>query len=308
MRPDPDTRAKEIRLLLESARRTEGGYQDMQRLLIRYSTERFLYRLGRSRFGDRFILKGAMLLEIYVPDSHRKTRDADFLLFGEYSPDGLKGTLAEICGAEHDDGLTFNPSGITVQNAGATREYPGYAARIPVRLGASNCDILLDIGFGEAVTPPARRITYPSVLPLPRPELRVYALETVIAEKFQAMVHLSVSNSRLKDYHDLAQVARTCTVDGRTLCEAITATFARRRTPIPTETPTGLSPPYFASKQRQSDWRGFLKKQALSKGTSLEEACRQIEAMVMPAARASAEGQTLKATWREKRWQVEDVA
>ncbi len=154
----------------------------------RYAVERFLFRLGRSHYVERLILKGAMLLMVYLPGTARTTRDADFLAFGQLTSQSLKSILAEVCADEQDDGLAFNTSAIAVEVAGGDREYPGYTAIIPARLGHANCDIHLDIGFGQAVEPPARRIDYPTILPMPRPRIRAYALETIIAEKFQAII------------------------------------------------------------------------------------------------------------------------
>jgi hypothetical protein len=296
-------RAKEIRNLLDAQRRKSPGYQDMQRLLNRYATERFLYRLGQSRFENLFVLKGAMLLAIYLPDAFLTTQEVEFLLSGAFTQERLKQTLREVCAIKHEDGLTFPRAGISVQAGGSDREAPGCSAVIPARLGASNCNIHLEIRFGEAVTPSAQRITFPSLLDLPRPELRAYTLETVVAEKFQAIVHLGMSNTRLKDYHDLAEIARYNRFDGELLRRAMIAAFERRRTPIPIETPLGLGSLFFGSKQRQTDWRAFLKRHGLSKRLALEDVCRYIEVLVMPVAQACVGEEILLSTWRQGAWQ-----
>lgn len=302
MTVDKAARAQEIRRMLEAERKKFVRYQDMQRLLSRYALERFLYRLGASPHAGKFVLKGALLLAIYLPDEYRSTRDGDLLAHGRYTRQSLLGMLQTICAIKQDDGLTFRPGKIDARDAGTTREYPGFVAIIPAMLGASNCDIHLDIGFGEAVTPAPATVAFPSLLKLPRPKLKVYPLETVIAEKFHAIVHLGMSNTRLKDYYDLAEIARSCQLDGATVRLAIEATFEHRRTHVPGETPAGLTSAFYDAKGKQADWKAFLRRHGLSKSGDLETACNRIEALVMPPAVACALGQAFGPVWRNEAW------
>ena len=73
-------------------------------------------------------------------------------------------------------------------------------ARIPIQV---------DIGFGDAITPAPVEIDYPTLLDAPAPHLRAYPVETVVAEKFEALVTLGMANSRLKDFYDLWLIAQT---------------------------------------------------------------------------------------------------
>jgi len=61
----------------------------------------------------------------------------------------------------------------------------------------------IDIGFGDTITPPPVETTFPTILNGPQPLLLAYPKETVVAEKFEAMVKLGIANSRMKDFHDL---------------------------------------------------------------------------------------------------------
>ena len=178
------SRAMEIRTLLDTERRKPGPYQDMQRLLVRYSVERFLYRLGLSPYRSKFVLKGALLLAIYVPNEYRSTGDGDLLAQGHFTPERLLHLFQEVCAIYYDDGLIFDSIAIEIRDAGADREYPGYVVVIPANLGASKCNVRLDIGFGQAVTPSPHLVDYPSLLDLPKPRLRIYPLETVVVRSF----------------------------------------------------------------------------------------------------------------------------
>ena len=147
-------RAEQIEKPLEQEARAKGGYYDRQRVANRYALERFLYRVGQSAYMDQFVLKGALLLVIYIPEANRPSRDADFQLRGVSTSDQLRGVLQDICKIEHNDGLRIDYQSIQIDPAGADRNYPGYTARIPVILGSLKCPIHLDFGFGEAITPP----------------------------------------------------------------------------------------------------------------------------------------------------------
>jgi len=300
--PDTWSRGRQIKAELTRVRRASAGYQDMQRLLDRYAIERFLYRLGRSRHADQLVLKGAMLLAVYIPDAYRSTRDADFLAFGSFTPQGLKGMFTEICADEQDDGLQFDTSAITVQAAGADREYPGYTVVVPTRLGEAACDVKMDIGFGEAVVPPAQRLSYPTILSMPEPSIRAYPLATIVAEKFQAIVGLGMSNSRMKDFHDLSEIARHCSLDGKAIQEAVQATFARRKTTIPDQTPVALTEVFHGSRGKKADWAAFLRRHSLPKRLDLADACADIGGFLMPVARAISAGQEFGRAWKGSRW------
>ena len=69
------------------------------------------------------------------------------------------------------------------------------------------------------------------------PRIRVYPREAVVAEKFEAMVQLGMTNSRMKDYYDLWFLSRHFEFEGSTFAAAVTATFNRRGTVIPPESP-----------------------------------------------------------------------
>ncbi len=300
-------RAKEIHRLLAEEAQMKPGYQDRQRITNRYALERFLFRLGRSPHAEKFVLKGAMLLAIYVPEANRPSKDADFQLRGVSTPEGIQNILREVCAISCDDGLMLSDEGITVKAAGADREYPGYSASVPARLGAINCPIHLDFGFGEAITPPPVIVEYPSMLSLPRPRLKVYPISTIIAEKFEALVSLAMSNTRMKDFYDLSKIADFCDLDGEELKEAIAATFQKRGTAVPASIPIALTPMFYENDVKVKAWNAFLKASSLKASLSPKEralsvACRKTEVLVMPVVRAIIEAHPLHRKWRYGEW------
>jgi hypothetical protein len=168
---------------------------DFNLLLTRFAIERFLYRLAASPFNERFILKGAMLLQMWLPEIGRPTRDLDLLGFGDLSSDHLRQVLAAICvQPAPDDGVNFVPDSVTVQAIREQDEYGGQRATFGGYLGQARLHVQVDVGIGDRLTPPAEWIEYPSLLDLPRPRLRAYRPETTIAEKLHAMVVLDLQN------------------------------------------------------------------------------------------------------------------
>jgi hypothetical protein len=132
-------------------------------------------------------------------------------------------------------------------------------------LDGARCPVQADIGFGDAVTPAPEESDYPVLLDdLPTPRLLVYPRYTVIAEKFHAIASLGMTNSRMKDFFDLWVLTRDSELDTSVLNRAITATFARRGTALPTTTPLGLSDEFSADNAKKTKWRAFIGRNQLA--------------------------------------------
>ncbi len=170
--------------------------EDFQLVLTRYALERFLYRLSRSPHRDSFILKGAMLFSLWVRAPYRATRDLDLLGKGDASPARMTEVFRQICALEvEDDGLEFAADSVTVEEIRDVQEYGGLRVTLTARLARARIPIQVDVGFGDAVTPPAQEVELPSLLDFPRPRVKAYQAETVIAEKLQAMVALGMATA-----------------------------------------------------------------------------------------------------------------
>ena len=139
--------------------------------------------------------------------------------------------------------------------------------RIDLRasLDGARLALQIDIGFGDAVTPAAQAVTYPTLLDdVPPPALRAHPKATVVAEKLHAVTILGMTNSRMKDFFDLWVLLHDATLDDAELHRAIEATFARRQTAMPSTQPIGLSDAFPADATKQVQWRAFLKKNKLA--------------------------------------------
>ena len=285
--------AKEIRNIGASVRarllriaRQRG--QLFELVLTRYAIERLLYRLSQSAHADRFVLKGAMLLMTWFDEPFRGTRDLDLLGYGDPTPESVLEVFREVLGREGPDGVRFDASGVQIDRIREDNDYGGLRIRTTAEIGGARIAVGVDIGFGDATEPSVEVIDYPVLLDMPAPRLRAYARETVVAEKFQAMVALGATNSRMKDYYDLWVLSQSFEFDRSRLARAIAATFARRKTAIPEEIPDALTPAFAELPVKQQQWESFKRDVAVDPG-SLRKVISALEAFLLPAAAAARE-------------------
>lgn len=282
---------------MQEAARREG--EDFQLVLTRYGLERLLYRLSQSTHKNTFVLKGAVLFQIWSTIPHRATRDVDFLARGDSSAARFEQIFRELCVATvEDDGLEFLPESVRCEGIKEDAEYQGLRIRMEARLERATIRFHFDIGFGDVITPAPAEVQYPTLLDFPGPRLLAYPKETVVAEKYQALVMLGMVNSRMKDFFDLWVMAREYGFDGTVLCQAIAATFARRQTELPADTPVGLSAGFASDAIKKRQWEAFVKKGRLSTGgIALEEVLSALRELLLPPSHAAANEAAFGQIW-----------
>lgn len=237
---------------------------DFNAVLTRYALERLLYRIGQSNYASQYLLKGALLFNLWYDMPHRPTKDIDLLGFGNNELNYLINVFKEICSIPADDGIFFDEDSVTADTIRKEGGYTGARIELFSELSKAKIKIQVDIGFGDAVTPGPIDANYPVLLKdLPSPKIRTYPIYTVIAEKFHAIALLGMANSRLKDYLDLYVLLKKEELDEEILLHAITSTFTRRKMVLPKNLPQGLSSEYVQDESRQAMWRSFLNKNEL---------------------------------------------
>ena len=288
--------------LLNQAR--ERGL-DYNQLLNRFALERLLLRLGASAHADRFLLKGALLFALWYDDPHRPTRDADLLGFGPDDAAQLIAVFRDIARMDMGDGIVFDTDSVKATAIREDTAYGGWRVTLLARIGSVRCSLQIDVGFGDAVTPEPQTIVYPTLLDdLQAPTLRAYPVYTVIAEKYQAMVMLGQANTRMKDFYDLAVIARRSSLDGATLAAAIAATFARRQTALPAQRPLALTRHFGEDSTKARQWTAFLNKNRIAAG-SLADTVALLDQLLWPPTQVAAANSPATATWQPEsaRWE-----
>lgn len=226
-----------------------------------------------------------MLFRIWEGPSARQTQDLDLLGAGD--PDAMEAIAREVVTAvvEPDDGLRFEPESVRVEPIRDAAEYRGVRARLGATLDSARILVQIDVGFGDAITPDPQEVQYPVLLDLPAPRIRVYPRETVVAEKFQAIVSLGTTNTRVKDYYDLWHLAREYAFNGATLARAVRRTFERRATGLPAEPPLGLTATYLANGDRSRQWAALASRIHTNASVSLADAGTAIADFLLPVTR-----------------------
>ncbi len=281
--------------LLNRARASNRPFNE---LLQHYAMERFLYRLSESEYGDRFVLKGALLLRVWEAPFVRPTMDINVLDRANNAPEALVAIVRAICQqAVEDDGLQFDDKSVSGAAITEDADYAGVRLRFHGKLGTARVKMQVDVGFGDVITPEPSLIDYPTLLSFPAPRLLAYPRESVVAEKFQVMLHRGMFNSRLRDYYDIWLLSRSFAFDGARLAEAIRKTCTHRDTPIPKE-PVGLSPGFAAETARQTQWKAFLRKSKLEGAPDdLAPLVEEVGRFLGPVAQALGQDRDFQNVW-----------
>jgi predicted nucleotidyltransferase component of viral defense system len=291
-----DMAASVHRRLLNKSRQTGRPFNE---LLQYYAMERFLYRLSKSAFSGRFILKGALMLTVWKAPVSRPTRDMDFLGRIDNDLGAIAGAVRDVCSTEVEpDGLEFDPETIEAERIAEDADYEGVRVRFQGNLGSARIMMQFDVGFGDKVIPRARRIQYPTIIEMPQPVLTGYSMESTIAEKFEAMVKLGPLNSRMKDFFDIWMLSQLYEFSGETLVSAIASTFKTRSTDI-SQYSSVCSAEFTADESKAKQWEAFLKRTAIESAPSQFSAVvEQISVFLGPPAEAIAKGTAFSKSWR----------
>jgi hypothetical protein len=282
--------------LQNHARATKRPFQE---LLQYYAMERFLYRLSKTPHHAHFVLKGALMLYVWDAPLARATKDLDFLGRLDNSLENLERVIREVCAADVEpDGMAFDPATVKTERIKEDADYEGVRVRFVGLLGKARVAMQIDVGFGDVVTPGAETITYPALLDFPAPELAGYPRETVVAEKFQAMIYLRTLNSRMKDFYDVWLLASQYAFDGALLAKAIVATFANRETAIDVA-PIAFTPDFTEQATTRAQWTAFRNRLPSTEACpeKLVDVVTFLSEFLLPIARAQTNDETFDRHW-----------
>lgn len=239
----------------------KSSHETFDALLGRYVRFRLLYRISRSKYADRFLLKGANMFLFWTGSMHRPTTDIDLL--DTVADDAeLKGIFSEIAALPCErDCVSFDPNGITSEPIRVGAPHGGTRLRFFGNIGNSRVRIQIDIAIGDPITPGAEQVEIPAIVKgVPTGILRCYNPETAFAEKYEAMTRLGLATSRMKDFFDLAILIHNKLVDKKILTSAIAATFAARGAPVPVELPMCLTSTFWLDPANVVRWEAFTRK------------------------------------------------
>lgn len=285
-----------VRQRLLNQSRAQG--RPFQELLQYFAMERFLYRLAKSPFADRFVLKGALLMTAWRAPLSRPTMDIDLAGRTSNALEHVRSLIGEVCGcASEPDGIEFDAASMEVSRIKEHADYEGVRVRFNATLARARIPMQIDIGFGDVIVPQPTEVEYPALLEFPPPILMAYRKETVVAEKLEALTALGLLNSRIKDYYDIALLARLYPFDGNLLAEAIRSTFRHRGTVIE-EFPVGLTAAFSSDPAKAVQWRAFVRRSRFDSESGLDELVAQVRNFASAPLSATARNGSFRSQWK----------
>lgn len=238
--------------------------QSFNEILQYYGMERFLYRLSKTPHVNDFILKGGLMFYGLGIPLRRVTRDIDFLGIAENAQRDILSVFRKALSVSFpEDGVLFDEKTLQVSETQAEIDQGGIRVTFMGRLGKMRIPVQVDVGFSDELASETLSMDYPVLLAgMEKPHLKGYPLESIISEKFHAMIRFAEANSRWKDYYDIYLFTETFQFESRSVSNAIRATFGNRPTELEDQIPYGLRESFAVSKQ--GEWDLFLQKAKLS--------------------------------------------
>ena len=254
-----------------------------QEALVYYGLERTIYRISVSRYAEHFVLKGGIFLyAVFDRNYERATTDVD-LLARRISNSGeeMKRVFQDILSQNIDDALVFDTESITVEDITELKEYHGLHISAAGYLDRTKIPVGIDIGFGDIIYPDAVKMDFPVILDMEPPKVNAYSLESSIAEKLEAIIHIGYLNSRYKDFYDIYVLSKKYEFSYEKLRNAVTETFENRGTPMTMDS-AAFGEEFLNDPMHQTRWKSFLKKKKALIQVSMTDAMDRIKVFVRP--------------------------
>ena len=291
-----------VRARLKNVAIREGKPFDF--ILMLYFIERLLYRLSVSRYNEKFVLKGGLLLYTIMNEQARATKDIDFLAKQmESNLDELKKVFAEIASIDLEDAIMYDTESITSERIKEDADYEGIRIKLTAYLGNARKVLQFDIGFGDVIVPKPQKIKYPSLLEMESPTIQAYSKESVISEKFEAMLYRAEANSRMKDFYDIYSLCINYDFDGQVLYEAIKQTLKHRGTTF-SQNPVVFTEEFSLNKDKHTQWNAFRRRTSVADGVEFNQVVEIIRTFLSPIFEAIMTESEFSGQWRclERSW------
>ena len=203
----------------------------VQQVLQNYMFERFLERLSKSKYHDKFIIKGGLLISSIMGINVRTTMDIDADITGmDFEKDEIEKLINEIIKIDLNDEVEIILD--KVEDIREENEYGGFKFKLIAKFGNLKIPFHIDISTGDIITPRAIEYKYKMILEDDYINIWTYNQETVVAEKLQTLLLRKIENSRMKDFYDLYYFVnfKWNEIDKEILKKAVQVTFSKRET------------------------------------------------------------------------------
>jgi len=202
----------------------------LQLLINLFCQEEFIRRLSQSNYKDHLILKGGFLLYSISSFTSRPTIDADYLL-NDFSNDlkAIENLLEDVISTDSENEFVeFEIRGL--EKISEMKEYHGIRVNLLGLIGKTKTPFSIDFGVGDIIIPSPILRELPVIIQgFKSPEILTYSLESIIAEKLDAILSLMEATGRMKDFYDIYFLASHFDFDGGILQTAISSTLKKRK-------------------------------------------------------------------------------
>ena len=266
-------------------------------LIQYYAMERFLYRLSQSDYADSFILKGALALQVRKMEKFRPTMDIDISQKRDDETSEVIRQIKNILSVKiEEDGLVFDSQSVHLEDIKRDTPYKGTRILFIGILDSANINMQIDISFRDVIFPvPQKKMIFPCILDFPAPKLWCYSLESIVAEKFEALMKLGDWNSRMKDFYDLWALSRQHNFYGHQLSKAIELTFKNRGTSLKQEI-TAFKEEFISKKE--NEWRSFIKRLNQEHPPSLSDVIESLKLFLLPVVKTLTTKEPAPKQWK----------
>jgi len=249
-----------------------------QAVLQNYMLERFLERISRSQYKDKFILKGGMLIAALIGIDIRTTIDMDATLKNmTLTKESVTKALNDIFTIQLSDNITFKL--LKIENIRDDDVYGGYRASINAIFDTLNVTLKIDLTTGDKITPKEVKYKFNLLFEDRTINILAYNPETIIAEKYETILRRSVLNTRIRDFYDVYILIKFLlhNIDKALLLQAVEATANKRESIALLSNAKSIIEIIKNDEEMQSRWTLYQKDFSYAKDISWNQVIAVIE-------------------------------
>ena len=270
--------ARRIKDLIRN--QAQGDYNKAQMLLRHFAMERLLERLSLSKYANNFVIKGGILVSSIIGIEERMTRDIDATMRGqELTKSNIRAIFEEISDIEIGDGFTFEFG--ESQEIMEDSVYGGIRISVQAFIEKTKTNFKIDISTGDAITPCDIEQSYKLMFEDRSIALRSYNIETVLAEKLETILSLSVQTTRMRDFYDVYMLVNAvASVDYSLLRKALESTMAVRQSQFSIEESNEIILLLQNSEVMPELWKRYVDSNKFAKDVNWEDVLHALKGVI----------------------------
>lgn len=241
--------------------KSHGDNAKAMTLIRNFVMERFLERMSLSKYRGNLILKGGLLVASMVGLDNRATMDIDTTIRNyNLSAEDAGKMIEDIIDIPLDDGIQFAVK--SVESIMDEAEYRGIRFKLEAALDTMKTPLKLDISTDDVITPKEVNYEYRLMFEEQSISLLAYNLETVLAEKMEAIISRGSLNTRMRDYYDLMilNIVKSDAINYADLAKALEATSRKRNSYELLSVPKHILEQIKSDARMMEQWRIYQRK------------------------------------------------